>query len=70
MQQDVAVRAARGQGLPRVTLTGGAGKTKVEGIGTSQQNNVGVRVDVPIFSGFADRARGQPRRSPVLDGAE
>ena len=62
---EAAVRAARGQGLPRVTLTGGAGKTKVEGLGTTEQNSLSVRLDVPLFSGFADRAALAQARAAV-----
>lgn len=49
-----AVRAARGQGLPRLTLSGSIGRTTIEGISTSETNAAGFQLIVPLFNGFAD----------------
>jgi outer membrane protein len=50
---DAAVRAARSDHWPTLTLAGSAGRTTIVDRGTANQYNAGVRVDLPLFSGFS-----------------
>lgn len=49
------ITAVRGQGLPTLNLGANAGRTKVVDVGSSSQYSAALTLNVPLFSGFADR---------------
>jgi len=50
---EAAVRQARSDNWPTLSLTANAGRTTIVDRGTSNQYSGSVRVDLPIFSGFS-----------------
>ncbi len=50
---DAAVRQARSDNWPTLNLTASGGRTTIVGRGTAEQYNAGVRLDLPLFSGFS-----------------
>jgi outer membrane protein len=50
------VQAARGRGLPSLNLNGNSGHTTVVDVGGSSQFSAQVSLNIPVFSGFGDRA--------------
>lgn len=48
--------ATRGSGLPSLSFSANTGRTKVMNVGDSSQFSGLVSLNVPLFSGFADRA--------------
>ena len=56
MAAQATIQATRGQGLPSLTLNGGAGTTWVSDVsGRASHYSVGATLNIPIFAGFADR---------------
>ena len=59
VQEQVAaakIDATRGSGLPSLNLDANAGRTRVQGIGVSNQFSGLLSLKIPIFAGFGDRA--------------
>jgi outer membrane protein len=50
------LEAIRGRGMPSISLSANTGHTQVVGIAGSSQFSAGLSLDIPIFSGFGDRA--------------
>ena len=50
---DAAVRQARAGNWPSLSASGTASRTTIEGRGTAASYSGGLRVDLPIFSGFS-----------------
>jgi outer membrane protein len=60
--------ATRGRGLPSLNLTANTGHTQVTGVGGSSQFSALLSLDIPLFSGFGDRAAVQQAEAQ-LDSA-
>jgi outer membrane protein len=50
------LETTRGRGLPTLNLSANSGHTQVVGVASSSQFNTLLTLNIPIFSGFADRA--------------
>jgi len=51
-----SVQAARGRGLPSLNLNANSGHTEVVDVGGSSQFSAQASLNIPLFSGFGDRA--------------
>ncbi len=51
-----SVQAARGRGLPSLNLNANSGRTEVVDVGDSSQFSAQASLNIPVFSGFGDRA--------------
>ncbi|MBS1236698.1 MAG: Outer rane efflux protein, partial [Proteobacteria bacterium] len=51
-----SVQAARGRGLPTLNLNANSGHTEVVDVGGSSQFSAQASLNIPVFSGFGDRA--------------
>ena len=51
-----SVQAARGRGLPSLNLNANSGHTEVVDVGGSSQFSAQASLNIPVFSGFGDRA--------------